>query len=75
MRDIFIEHWNCDESHGVCGYKASAPLIPGCVVRHRDPAFAVMLVREAVIAMNEEDRTAAPTDTSDEIHQLSHRSA
>jgi hypothetical protein len=65
MREISVDAY--ETPSGSIGWRVSAPLIPGCVVFHRSDVHAVMLVREAVLAMHKEDGEAAPTDVSDEI--------
>jgi len=69
MKDISVDYYESPSGHA--GFRVSAPLIPGCVVIHRSDAHAVMLVREAVIAIAGEPDT--DNDVSDEIAMLSHR--
>lgn len=69
MKEISVDLYEAPS--GAIGFRVSAPAIPGCVVIHRSDAHAVMLVRECVIAVAGEPE---PTDVSDEIHRLSHRS-
>ena len=68
-KEISVDEYESPSGHH--GYRVPAPRIPGCVVIHGNGAHAVMLVREAVIAIAGEP--AQDSDVSDEIAMLSHR--